>query len=249
MKICVAGDTHGAIDQLYSDVLTFEDDLGLEFDWLLHVGDFGIWPSPDRVDKATRKHGGAGDFPRWWSNQLEAPRRTLFIKGNHEDFDWLEGQWSSEILPNLFYLKNGRAVDLGDGITVGGVGGCFGPSNYSRRSRDLQGRAKRHYTRGDIDALVGRRGIDLLLTHDAPAGVVFPTHRHGRNWMSEAIGLDDLVRQTKPLMAFFGHHHTQIVTNVATTTCIGLNRVGMPGHLVALDLDPRDKKITVLGLY
>ena len=36
------GDTHGAINRLYDDVLAFEMSLGGIFEWVLHVGDFGI---------------------------------------------------------------------------------------------------------------------------------------------------------------------------------------------------------------
>lgn len=110
----------------------------MRFEWVLHVGDFGVWPDPHRIDKATRKHDGAGDFPTWWSERRAAPRRTVFIKGNHEDFVWLDAQPEPEVLPNLFYLRNGATFDLG-GVVVGGLGGCHGPSNYERRSKGLQG--------------------------------------------------------------------------------------------------------------
>ncbi len=63
MPICAAGDIHGAMDRMYEDVLPFEAALGAPFGWVLHVGDFGVWPDPHRVDKATMKHDGAGDFP------------------------------------------------------------------------------------------------------------------------------------------------------------------------------------------
>jgi len=42
--ICAAGDVHGAIERLYDDVLAFEAALSARFDWVLHVGEFGIWP-------------------------------------------------------------------------------------------------------------------------------------------------------------------------------------------------------------
>ena len=83
MLICAAGDTHGAIDQLYHDILDFEDELGITFDHVLHVGDFGIWPDPNRLDKATREHDGAGDFADWLDANRPVPRPTVFIKGNH----------------------------------------------------------------------------------------------------------------------------------------------------------------------
>src|SRR4051794_28467891 len=141
MIVCAAGDIHGAMDALYRDVLAFERVLGLRFAWVLHVGDFGVWSDPSRLDKATRNHDGAGDFPRWLAARARPPRRTVFIKGNHEDFAWLDRQPTPEVLPDLFYLRNGTTMDLADGnevLRVGGIGGCFGPSDYDRTSATLQ---------------------------------------------------------------------------------------------------------------
>src|SRR5258708_22434426 len=89
MLICAAGDIHGAMDGLYQDVFAFEASLRVRFDYVLHVGDFGIWPDPSRIDKATRHHEGVGDFPAWLKENRRAPRPTVFIKGNHDDFVWL----------------------------------------------------------------------------------------------------------------------------------------------------------------
>jgi hypothetical protein len=61
MIICAAGDIHGALSQLYDDVIAFEESLGVRFEWILHVGDFGVWPDPNRLDGATKQHGGASD--------------------------------------------------------------------------------------------------------------------------------------------------------------------------------------------
>jgi hypothetical protein len=119
MILCAAGDIHGALDRLYEDVLAFEGSLGVRFEWVLHVGDFGVWPDPDRIDGATKRHDGAGDFPAWWAERRAAPRKTVFIKGNHEDFVWLDAQPGLELLANLFYLRNGSTFDLG-GLVVGG---------------------------------------------------------------------------------------------------------------------------------
>lgn len=246
MILCAAGDIHGALDRLYDDVLAFEAALGVRFEWVLHVGDFGVWPDPARVDRATRHHDGAGDFPVWLTERRAAPRRTLFIKGNHEDFVWLDAQSGPEILPNLFYLANGSTLDLG-GITVGGVGGCYGPSHYGCKSQDLQGYAKRHYTREDVDVLLRAGPVDILLTHDAPAGVVFPRHRRGQNWPSEAVGLDELVHGVRPRVCFFGHHHTRIDAEIAGIPCVGLNKVRMPGNLVAIDFPAPGAPWTKLG--
>lgn len=250
MILCAAGDIHGALDRMYADILAFEAALGRDFDWVLHVGDFGVWSDPGRIDKAARRHDGAGDFPAWLARRRAAPRNTVFIKGNHEDFLWLDAQPSAEVLPGLFYLRNGRTVDLGQGgntLRVGGLGGCYGPSDFGRPSRRLQGYAKRHYTNDEIEALCEVSGVDVLLVHDAPAGIRFDAHRRGSGWTSDSAGLDRLVARIRPLVCFFGHHHARIDGEVAGVRCIGLNRVGRPGNLVAVEVDPRRGEWAILG--
>lgn len=51
--------------------------LGNRFEWVLHVGDFGVRLNPNRIDRATRTHDGAGDFPAWFANRRAAPRRRF----------------------------------------------------------------------------------------------------------------------------------------------------------------------------
>jgi len=253
MLICAAGDIHGAMDRLYQDVLAFEAVLGVRFDYVLHVGDFGIWPDANRIDKATRYHDGAGDFPAWFSENRCAPRPTLFIKGNHEDFMWLDARQDADVLPGLTYLRNGHTVDIhdrrGGQIRVGGVGGCYGPSDYLRRSERLQGYAKRHYTSDEIARLAGAGGVDIVLTHDAPAGVRFERHRQGSGYVSEAKGLDTLLAQVRPRVCFFGHHHTRVDANISGVHCIGLNKVTMPGNLVAIEMEPEKQDWSLLGEF
>ncbi len=253
MIICVAGDIHGAIDRLYQGVLAFEASLGIRFDYVLQVGNFGVWPDPSRVDKATRRHDGAGDFPTLLRDNRRAPRPTLFIKGNHEDFVWLDSRPDLEVLPGLSYVRNGSAIEIRDqreGSTrVGGVGGWHGSSDYQRRSDKLQGYAKRHYTFDEVERLASSGDVDILLTHDAPAGVRFERHRRGKGYISEAAGLDVLLARVQPCVCFFGHHHTRVDAEVAGVRCVGLNKVGMPGNLVAIDIEPEPGDWTLLGEY
>lgn len=250
MILCAAGDIHGGLDRMYAGVLALEAALSVRFDWVLHVGDFGVWPNPDRVDGATRRHDGAGDFAAWFAEQRRAPRPTLFIKGNHEDFVWLEERPSSEVLPDLHYLRNGQVFDLRVGsevLRVGGIGGCFGPSNFERLSATLQGGSKRHYTRDEISRLSGQTNLDIVLTHDAPAGVRFGRHRRGEGFISEAAGLDELLVKTKPRVCFFGHHHSRVDATVGGVSCVGLNMGHHPGCLVALDMRPGERSWHILG--
>jgi Icc-related predicted phosphoesterase len=138
---------------------------------------------------------------------------------------WLDGRQDSEVLPVLTDLRNGCTVDIQDrgvgAIRVGGVGGCYGPSDYRRRSDRLQGYAKRHYTSDEIERLFDVSGIDIVLTHDAPAGVRFERHRRGAGCISEAAGLDALLTQPQPRVCFFGHHHTRVNAEVAVFPALG----------------------------
>jgi hypothetical protein len=88
----------------------FEATLVVCFESVLHVGDFGVWPDPRHIDKATNSHDGTGDFSIWLAEQQAVPHRTLFIKGNHKDFVWLDAQNNAEALSELFYLPNGRTI-------------------------------------------------------------------------------------------------------------------------------------------
>ena len=40
----------------------------------------------------------------------------VFVKGNHEDFVWLDAQHDPEVLPGLFCIRNGRTMDLAKGL-------------------------------------------------------------------------------------------------------------------------------------
>jgi hypothetical protein len=67
--------------------------------------------------------------------------------------------------PGLIHLRNGCKIDL-DGarrekVCVDGFGGCYGPSNYARRSSPVQGYAKRHYTHDEVDRSL-RSSVSIL---------------------------------------------------------------------------------------
>lgn len=236
---CAAGDIHGALDLFYADVLAFEATLGQPFDHVLHVGDFGIWPNPERVDRATRAHDGAGDFPRWFAAQTPVPRPTLLIAGNHEDFEFLGALRGDVVRPGLRYLRSGESTLLVGGVSIAGIGGCYAASDHELPTKKLQGGARRHYTREHVER-VGRHGhIDVLLLHDPPSGTRLARRLPSgelQPYVSQAAGLGDAVTQTRPKACFFGHHHQRLDTEVSRVRCIGLNAVGRPGNLVAFTL-------------
>jgi len=65
--------------------------------------------------------------------------------------------------------------------------------------------------------------------------------------VSEAAGLDVVLDRVRPRVCFFGHHHTRLDAEVAGVRCVGLNKVAMPGNLVAVDLATRGRGWSLLG--
>jgi hypothetical protein len=65
--------------------------------------------------------------------------------------------------------------------------------------------------------------------------------------VSEAAGLADLIARVQPRVCFFGHHHTQLKSEVAGVRCIGLNKVAHPGNLCAIEMMQHERFWKVLG--
>jgi predicted phosphodiesterase len=87
---------------------------------------------------------------------------------------------------------------------------------------------------------------DIVLTHDAPAGVRYTRHRGGE-FVSEAAGLAELLARIQPRVCFFGHHHTPVDGEVAGVRCVGLKKTPHSGNLYAIEMMQRERLWTVLG--
>lgn len=243
MRVCVAGDTHGELDRLYDIVDALERSSGRAVDLVLQVGDFGVWPDPQRLDEATRRHGDRGEFRRLLTLG-RVPRRTWFIAGNHEDFVYLAGTNTHALPDGLHFLRWGEVVELdvaGERLRVGGVGGCYGPRDYERQA--LSGAARRHYARADLEHLAGAgAGLDVLLLHEPPAGVVTELHAppglSPRTWTLRGAGLAELVARVRPRICLSGHIHARTDRRIDGVRTVGLNKVPHRGSVVLLDIRP-----------
>lgn len=246
MLICVAGDVHGELMRFYDNVKSFSNEFQFKFDWVIQLGDFGVWPEVKKMDAASRRHGDMGAFSVWLKAKKAVPIRTLMIAGNHDDSEWLDGTVERTILPldNLFYLPNGRCYSI-DGkhrpLILGAVGGVYSPRDYKKKNSELQGRAHRHYVKEQVDALIARERIDILLTHEAPDNVCI-----GSGNYSHAEGLDEILAKKKPDVCFFGHHHRRVSDVIQGVRCEGLPKIGMQNHLLAVNID-ENNHATIFG--
>jgi hypothetical protein len=89
------------------------------------------------------------------------------------------------------------------------------------------------------------------MLHDAPAGGELVWRRVvgsvRRRFKSDAEGLAQAVARSSPRLCFFGHHHTRLDAEIAGVRCVGLNKVAMPGNLVAIDIPAREDGYEILG--
>jgi hypothetical protein len=194
------GDTHGNLKLMWDIAVKWQERTGIAIDWIFQVGDFGIWPAMDRMDPQTvshaERHGyplkeAFGDFQEVFLGGYEIPIPTYFIRGNHEDQEFLmtfERQLMQErpedyldhfveICPNLRYVPDGHIITLNN-VRIAGWGGCWGKNTWDmgywsaeRAAQNKNGYAKRlnHMTRDRFERLMRER-FDVLVTHDAPVG-------------------------------------------------------------------------------
>lgn len=230
---------------MYEIVEALEQQVGRTVDLVVQVGDFGAWPDPDRLDEATRRHGGAGDFPRWLASGRAAPRPTVFIPGNHEDFEWLSSKGPVEVLPGLRFLPWASVVEIA-GLRIGGLGGCYSSRSYAMQS--LGGRRRRHYCRSEVRTLSRAGSLDLLLLHDAPAGKFDDVRPEWpRSWTTRTEGLAELVESTRPRLCLHGHLHGRFERVHAGIPITGLTAVPWAGCAVLLEIPPGRERPTVLA--
>ncbi len=109
--IYITGDTHGEFNKRFSTKnFWFQSNLTKD-DYVIICGDFGgIW-----------KVGWESKEEKYWLNWLEEkPFTLLFIDGNHENFDRLNGypqkEWHGgkihEIRPHIYHLMRGQVFEL-----------------------------------------------------------------------------------------------------------------------------------------
>jgi uncharacterized protein len=133
--------------------------------------------------------------------------------------------------PNLHYIPNGIEMDI-DGLRVAGVGGTFAPTWYDKPASELVKKGKlrgagapgriddkrRHFVREEVEKVKAMRGLDVLLTHEAPRPFRVGGHDAGKTPVNEMLA------SAKPRLHLFGHHHrfVEMTASGVRSVCLDL---------------------------
>ena len=176
-------------------------------DYVIILGDFGLtWDSSDKI-----KH--------WLEWLTDKNFTTLFIDGNHENFDKLYeypvvdylGGRARKLNDSIYHLMRGE-IYLIDGKTFFTFGGGVSIDKHLR----IEGRSWWHQEipsceqieHGFTSLLQQDFKVDYVLTHSAPTDVTLKIKSHHCEKDEVTEILDEFQKIITFDSWFFGHHHT-----------------------------------------
>lgn len=255
-RVGFVGDTHGNLLWV-QHVLGELNKVGVTT--VYQLGDFGLWTGDSGKKFLRRTNLTLGLFGQ-----------TMYvILGNHEHYPRVkfmrtddDGLLFLKDYPNIKFLPRGHAWTTENGVRMAALGGA-GSIDRALRTEDVDWWAEEAITDEDCAALVanvralGWDHVDVMLTHEAPAGLrrigfpqlpswVTPEIEH-YTWTQRVL-LRDTLDRVEPLWLLHGHWHQwyrdeydgENPDNQHEYTCqvIGLNMDGTPRNTVVATLDP-----------
>ena len=93
MRIAIEGCTHGELEKTYETIAGIEEQSGHKIDLLLCCGDFQATRNLAdlRCMAVPDKYKDMCSFYKYYSGEKVAPVLTIFIGGNHEASNYLQG--------------------------------------------------------------------------------------------------------------------------------------------------------------
>lgn len=199
------GDTHG-----YLEISKLEFTPAKEGDYVIVLGDFGLlWTKPN-------EKGYKQDL--WWLKWLQnKPFTTLFVDGNHENFNLLNSypveEWNGgkvhRINDKVIHLMRGQVFTI-DGKTIFTMGGASS-TDQAYREEDISWWKEELPTQEEYDEALANLDkcdwkVDYVCTHCAPNRIL----KQIGYWMKKdrlTCFLDTLVDDLDFECWFFGHYH------------------------------------------
>lgn len=215
MRILVAGDTHHNRDWCATLSKLARRH---RCSYVLQVGDFGYWP---RWKNKRGKPTGQSFLDSIDEHAERNGVEWVFIDGNHDDHASLsdhhpDDQGFVTVRPHLRYAPRGQRWTW-DGVRFGALGGAY--------TIDAVVDGRLQYTPGvdwfpeleqvsdaDVDRL-GAGVLDVLVAHDAPAGVALQGWRvaYEKELVANQtrVALRRAIEATRPELVVHGHWHVR----------------------------------------
>ena len=164
----------------------------------------------------------------------DLPIPTYFIGGNNEDFDVIDALRRGDAAgtTNAHLLASDVAEVAG--LRVAGLSGNYAPTQYEKSREELAGERRRHFVREDVERLKELDDVDVLLTHEAPRGLIY----YGYDAGCERI--DELLDAVEPDLCLVGHHERHVESEYGDSRVVSL----APAWESYYELDPDSLSLT-----
>ncbi|KJH44464.1 lariat debranching enzyme domain protein [Dictyocaulus viviparus] len=178
------------MDKIYAVLAEIEKEKGYKFDLLICCGDYQAVRNYGDLHHmhVKEKYRSLQTFYKYYSGEKEAPILTIFVGGNHEASGYLcelpNGGW---VAPNIYYMGFANVIRFA-GLRVAGLSGIFNSKEFYRGHyerppypNDSEVVSSYHVRNIDVWRLKHLRPvdgdytsnpIDIMITHDWPAGIV-----------------------------------------------------------------------------
>lgn len=190
LRIAVAGCAHGEMDKIYAVLAEIEKEKGYKFDLLICCGDYqSVRNYGDLYHMhVNEKYRSLQTFYKYYSGEKEAPILTVFVGGNHEASGYLaelpNGGW---VAPKIYYMGLANVIRFA-GLRIAGLSGIYNGREFNRghyerppytdhsevvssyHVRNIDVWRLKHLRPADDDCT--SNPIDIVITHDWPAGIV-----------------------------------------------------------------------------
>jgi hypothetical protein len=162
--------------------------------------------TPPTVRHAKRDPNQLGAVP-YVAGLKISPYQTIFVAGNHEDFNFLRKHENQTIDPagKIYYLASGGIIELAtkhQPVLIAGYGGIHPLTLNQDKVR--RGRGRQYHDLQAAERLMSLdRRVHILLAHDGPAGEEL-AKTYGQGAGSPIVRT--LIEKLQPRYVFFGHY-------------------------------------------
>ena len=216
MKVYVTGDTHIPYDIHKLNKVNFPEGSTLtKKDIVIVLGDFGLIWYGENSKEAMKEE-------KWWTNRLDnKPWTTMFVDGNHENFDRLKlfptatmyGGKVGVISKSIFHMHRGEIFNIA-GKKILTFGGAESTDKQHRREftswwkDEIPNYAEMLYC---FDNAIKHKP-DFILSHTCPASII-PAFIPYTDILNDPVSIFfDKLAESYPDFEnwYFGHMHKDI---------------------------------------